>query len=58
MVDCRVPVKVVGGTFYPASAAPASEVWQRLTDGQTSSPSTITTGTGWGARTTATVTNP
>ena len=58
MVDCRVPLRPVGGSFFPASAAPATETWDRLLDGQSSSPSTTTTGTGWGVRTTATSSSP
>jgi hypothetical protein len=53
-----VPVNVTGGRFFPASVDPAAEVWFRLVDGQTSSPSTTTTSVGWGVRTTSTVSNP
>ena len=53
-----VPAKAVGGSFFPATADATYEKWDRLVDGQTTSPSTTTSGVGWGVRTTATSTSP
>lgn len=58
MVNCRVPVRPVGGSFLPASATPAIETWDRLFDGQSSTPGTTNTNIGWGVRTSAGVSNP